>query len=128
MSNAVATANVEADELQASKRNQRVNWRHAKLHHWISEGLPRDPAGLLLACNLGVAAADREEGMTSATRLLTKKQHAAIRRHEPKRRGRVVSSLLPAVSIDTDYPSEAVMDELRKLPVPKLKKTSKSLF
>jgi len=32
------------------------------------------------------------------------------------------------VSIDSDYPSEAVMDEMRKLAVPPLKKTTKSLF
>ena len=35
---------------------------------------------------------------------------------------------LPAVSIDSDYPSEAAMDALRKLPVPKLKKTTEDLF
>jgi hypothetical protein len=33
-----------------------------------------------------------------------------------------------SVAIDSDYPTEAAMDELRKLPVPKLKKTTKSLF
>jgi len=32
------------------------------------------------------------------------------------------------VAIDSGYPSEAAMDTLRKLPVPKLKKTTKSLF
>lgn len=32
------------------------------------------------------------------------------------------------VVIDSDYPSEAALDVLHKLPVPKLKKTSKSLF
>jgi len=61
-------------------------------------------------------------------RLLTKRQLAAVRKHEPKRRGRVVSSLLQAVSIDADYPSEVAMDALRKLPVPPLKKVTKSLF
>jgi len=35
---------------------------------------------------------------------------------------------LPAVSIDSDYPSEAAMDVLRKLAVPKLKKTTEDLF
>ena len=38
-------------------------------------------------------------------RPLTKRQLAAIRKHEPKRGGRVVSSLLQGVSIDTDYPT-----------------------
>lgn len=66
--------------------------------------------------------------MTSAIRPLTKQQLAAIRKHEPKRRGRVVSSLLPTVCIDTDYPSEAAMEAIRRLRVPKLKKTTKSLF
>jgi len=61
-------------------------------------------------------------------RPLTERQLAAIRKHEPKRGGRVISSLLQAVSIDTDYPSEAAMDVLRKLPVPPLKKVTKSLF
>lgn len=32
------------------------------------------------------------------------------------------------VAIDSDYPTEAVMDAIRKLPVPPLKKTTKSLF
>ena len=32
------------------------------------------------------------------------------------------------VAIASDYPSETAMDVLRKLPVPKLKKSSKSLF
>jgi len=35
---------------------------------------------------------------------------------------------LPAVSIDTDYPSEEVMDVLRELPVLRLKKTTEDLF
>ena len=32
------------------------------------------------------------------------------------------------VGIDSDYPSEAAMDAIRKLPVPPLKKVTKSLF
>jgi hypothetical protein len=64
----------------------------------------------------------------SLMRPLTKPQLAAIRKHEPTCRGRVVSSLLQAVSIDTDYPSEVAMDALRKLPVPPLKRVTKSLF
>ena len=32
------------------------------------------------------------------------------------------------VAIHSDYPSEAAMDAIRKLPVPPLKKVTKSLF
>ena len=35
---------------------------------------------------------------------------------------------IPLVVIDSDYPSDAAMEVLRKLPVPKLRKTTKSLF
>ena len=34
----------------------------------------------------------------------------------------------PAVSIDSDYPSEAVMDAIRRLRVPPLTKVTESLF
>jgi len=34
----------------------------------------------------------------------------------------------PAVSIDSDYPDEAVMDAIRRLRVPPLTKTTESLF
>ena len=61
-------------------------------------------------------------------RPLTKRERAAIRRHQPKRSGRVATGLLQAVSIDADYPGEAAVDALRKLPVPPLKKVTKSLF
>lgn len=37
-------------------------------------------------------------------------------------------SELEAVSIDTDYPSDRVLEVMRGLPVPKLKKLTTSLF
>lgn len=36
--------------------------------------------------------------------------------------------LTEPVAIDSDYPNEAAMHKLRELPVPPLKKTTKSLF
>ena len=49
---------------------------------------------------------------------------------KPSARKRSPSSdpALPAVSLDSAYPSDAALATMRKLRVPRLKKISKSLF